>query len=625
MKAAKIYLEKSFEVAVPVAALWDIVTQTARINREMGLAPVRYKFVEGEDGLHAEVRFMGRDLKIFEKPYNWIRHERLEVERHYDGSPVRSTRSGVRFTPLNSERTQVTIFSHIEPRHAFGAWISRTLFKRRSSVRQEALYRQLEQKYAVRAPQLLPPPPDIAVNTNRLEQLLTRLRATAGLDTFALEKLGESIRHAHDDELSRMRPYVWADKMSVSRPEAVRLFLHATRAGLLDMSWSVLCPNCRVASPQTTLTRLTELSKVSHCGTCQIDFDASFDQFVELRFSPSPSVREVMSEQYCLSGPFMTPHVLAQVSVPPGTTAEFSLPVGEGFYRLRTRPRTVALNIFNRHGHSQQNIELSLGGQEKLIKQETVADRLNFKLTNPTESEMLVIFEQGAWGSQGLSAAEVTTLQDFRDLFGAEVLSPGLTIEIKNLTFLFSDLKDSTALYERTGDSSAYALVRDHFAVMGDAIARRQGAIVKTIGDAVMAVFTDPARAIAASLEIQAGIAELNAAHPEREPLIIKLGLHAGPCIAITANDILDYFGSTVNTAARVQGVSAGHDLVITEEVYNAPGVAEQLAQLRHEQFEMKLKGLSQNFRLYRFLFDATTPDASLVQTSFTGSQNPRL
>jgi adenylate cyclase len=606
--AAKIYLEKSFEVAVPVAALWDIITQTARINREMGLAPVRYKFEEGDEGLHAEVRFMGRDLKVFEKPYNWIRHERLEVERHYEGSPVRSTRSGVKFTPLDAQNTRVTIFSHIEPRNAFGAWISRTLFKRRSSVRQEA-----------RAPQLLPLPPDITVNTDRLEQLLARLRQTSELNTAALEKLGECIRTAHDDELSRMRPYAWADKMGINRSEAVRLFLHATRAGLLDMSWSVLCPNCRVANTQTSLTRLSELSKVAHCGTCQIDFDASFDQFVELRFSPSPSVREIMSEQYCVSGPYMSAHVLAQITLAPGATTEFSVALGEGFYRLRTRPRGTVLNIFTRNKPGEQLLEHIFEEEgEGIIEREITANRLKLKLTNTTQSKLLVIFEQGAWGSQGLSAAEVTTLQDFRDLFGAEVLSPGLTIEIKNLTFLFSDLKDSTALYERTGDSSAYAMVRDHFAVMGNAIARQQGAIVKTIGDAVMAVFTDSARAVAASLEIQAGIADLNAAHPEREPLIVKLGLHAGPCIAITANDILDYFGSTVNTAARVQGVSVGQDLVITDEVYHAPGVAAQLKNLRHEQFEMMLKGLSQNFRLYRFRFNA--PANVLLETHQSGA-----
>ena len=82
------------------------------------------------------------------------------------------------------------------------------------------------------------------------------------------------------------------------------------------------------------------------------------------------------------------------------------------------------------------------------------------------------------------------------------------------------------------------------------------GAVVKTIGDAVMASFGDPADAVKAALAMQAR---------DRcdHELVLKLGIHVGPSVVVTLNDRLDYFGSTVNMAARLQGQSQGGDIVL--------------------------------------------------------------
>jgi class 3 adenylate cyclase len=176
-----------------------------------------------------------------------------------------------------------------------------------------------------------------------------------------------------------------------------------------------------------------------------------------------------------------------------------------------------------------------------------------------------------------------------------------LCVSIRNLTFLFSDLKDSTAIYDTIGDSPAYARVRDHFDVMNRIIADRRGALVKTIGDAVMAVFPSVEDAIEASLEIQREFTagEIARGNPA---LKVKLGLHRGPCIAVNANDLLDYFGSTVNIAARVQAASIGGDIVVTQDVLTDPGVQQvvERAAPEIESFERELKGFSQAFTLYR-------------------------
>jgi class 3 adenylate cyclase len=156
----------------------------------------------------------------------------------------------------------------------------------------------------------------------------------------------------------------------------------------------------------------------------------------------------------------------------------------------------------------------------------------------------------------------------FRDLFAAEVVAPGEQITVGEQSLLFTDLRGSTAMYHGLGDARAYAQVRNHFGVLSDAIRKNHGGIVKTIGDAVMAVFSNPGDAFAAAEAMFAGIVEANRKSPERQQLVLKAGLHVGPCLAVNANDRLDYFGTTVNLAARLADYSRGGELAISGEIY---------------------------------------------------------
>src|SRR4029453_15247859 len=220
---------------------------------------------------------------------------------------------------------------------------------------------------------------------------------------------------------------------------------------------------------------------------------------------------------------------------------------------------------------------------------------------NTTGASVLGLLEQTAWSAQAVSASLVTAMDEFGHLFSSRVLAPGMGVSIRNLTFLFSDLKGSTMLYDTIGDSPAYARVRDHFDGMKGIIAEQHGALVKTIGDAVMAVFPSAEDAAEASLAIQREFIAGQVARGD-PALHVKLGLHRGPCIAVNANDLLDYFGSTVNIAARVQNESIGGDIVVTPEILGDPGVCRILERdsPQIETFERTLKGFSQAFTLSR-------------------------
>jgi class 3 adenylate cyclase len=175
-----------------------------------------------------------------------------------------------------------------------------------------------------------------------------------------------------------------------------------------------------------------------------------------------------------------------------------------------------------------------------------------------------------------LTAKRLLTNQSFRDLYRTDTLDVDQRLKITSLTFLFTDLKGSTELYERVGDLVAFDLVKAHFRVLHEIVAAEAGAVVKTIGDAVMATFPTPERAIAAALRMREAMRELNA---ERggEDLILKIGIHEGPCLAVTLNERQDYFGQTVNIASRVQGLAASQAIYATGAVVEHPAATKLL------------------------------------------------
>jgi class 3 adenylate cyclase len=217
------------------------------------------------------------------------------------------------------------------------------------------------------------------------------------------------------------------------------------------------------------------------------------------------------------------------------------------------------------------------------------------RIGNSASTERTVVVESRAWVREALTAHRVTTMQAFRDLFATEALRPGDEVGVGHVTLMFTDLRGSTALYSRIGDARAYQLVREHFAYMAGAVRAQNGGIVKTIGDAVMAAFSDPADALRAALAIQGNVSAFNSAHGlgAEDGLVIKLGLHGGPCIVVTLNARLDYFGSTVNLAARLQGESRGGDIVVSRALAEDPAVAPLLGDVPHEAESAKIKGFA--------------------------------
>ncbi|GIV98925.1 DUF5939 domain-containing protein [Roseiflexus sp.] len=600
MEPYTIHLHSSIVLDAPVHRLWPILSDTDRINRMVGLPA--FERTQPDHDLVQIIygHFLGVPVSWREHPFEWIFEQQFSVEREFDPPiPIKRLQTTTRFSPLPNERTKVDVEVHMAPRNLFGSIGGRLLVGQRMLRQLRQAYRELGQRAAMSERVTLPPVRQPRINHQRLRVAAERLRAF-GIRETLIDRLTDHLIGADDPQVLKMRAFALADMWGEPRMEVLRMCLYATRTGMLDLEWDVLCPSCR--GPSRRAGSLSDLEHDAYCPSCDVRYDTNFDESIEVRFSVNPDIRDAVDVPYCIGGPANTPHIVAQMALPAQSQREVRLRLTPGRYRLRSRQMTGRVAFEAVSSAASRTAHIVFRSESARIDPPIIeAGNVTIIIDNVTDTPALIVIERSEWSVQATSAALVTSLTEFRQLFSSEALSPGVGIAVRSLTFLFSDLKGSTALYDQIGDSPAYARVRDHFALMSAIIGAHNGSLVKTIGDAVMAVFSSTEAAVAAALEIQREftLGEMARGNPA---LRVKLGLHSGPCIAVNANNLLDYFGSTVNIAARVQNESIGGDIVLTDALTDDLPVRSFLERenVRLEPFERELRGLSRQFKLTR-------------------------
>ena len=608
MSFRELHKRWEFDLKSSPERLWPFIADTNRFNRDTGVPEI-----EVEAG-HKKLRNARRRVRLSiyglpveweEQPFEWVRPFRFGVERVYNKGPLARLRVSAELTPKPDGGTHLVYQLWSTPRNLPGALAAslqvNVTFARR--------FRDAIQKYdaaAINSATYESAGPNTSQSLFDLPRLASlREKFNADLDQAEVspqkraiaDRLVDFLEHADDLAVTRIRAYKLADDWNEPRRDVLEICLRATRVGLLDFRWDLLCPMCR--GPQESGRSLRDIHKDVHCATCQIDFTIDFDRYVELTFRPNPAVRRIDVQAFCIGSPEMTPHVVAQQLLAAGDQRVLNLPLERGNYRLRAFELPGSQDVtVSPEGVSEAKITISRDGWPRETLR--VNERLSLALQNQTDSEQLLILERMAWSDQATTAAEVTALQMFRDLFATEALRPGEQISVGTLTVLFTDLRDSTKLYREIGDATAFGRVMTHFDVLRKEIADHDGAVVKTIGDAIMAVFRCAADGVVAMLEAQR---KLSQPADGSVPLQLKAGLHTGPCIAVTLNDRLDYFGSTVNLAARLEALSSGNDVIISRPVFEDVQVRELLdaQQLSAVEFDMSLKGFeNERFELWR-------------------------
>jgi class 3 adenylate cyclase len=290
--------------------------------------------------------------------------------------------------------------------------------------------------------------------------------------------------------------------------------------------------------------------------------------------------------------------------------AGFMVPIQEGTSASR---QDLKIDVTD-SGHQPSAATLSAGPVHVQFQNKTTSRvAVMFNIMPPGEKADL-------WFDPFLTGKSLFNNQAFRQLYPSATLGEKGGIGVKDLTLLFTDLKGSTAMYDRIGDLKAFSLVQQHFERLTKAIQANGGAVVKTIGDAVMASFDKPSSAVKASAEMLKEIEEFNKEHGSTE-IILKIGIHRGASIAVTLNDRLDYFGQTVNIAARVQGLAGAEEIYLTKNVYLSPGVKELLEDFYVKAETASLKGVQKAMQVYKVTYE---PPAKVVTKKVTKKKSKK-
>lgn len=572
----EVRLTRSYELPCSAEEAWKYFSHTDWLNRAVGLPPVTYqtrRLDSGELVVEGESVLFRNRMRWREYPFQWLRPVVCGVQREFYNGPLLRFRGGFDISPGNQVNCTVRFLTAILPRNEFGKLLVSGVIGPASMTKLDRAVDKVRKSIlsASESETVADYPPLNVTKTDALalKAGLERLQKSEEFEPFLLRKLHDLLERADDVEVSRLRPFVVAQRWGAQKWDVVSLFLHATRAGLLDLSWEVLCPSCGEDSKPKS--RLNLLRQQMHCGTCEVGFGPEFDRSVELKFTINRSIRNVSEQKFCLGGVNFRQRIVAQATFPPESTTVLDWPIQPGRYRLRSEAWVLGVDF------SVSALAPTAGGALRLIweggtvpqcEAESFAGE-KLEVTNRTLIPLTLRVEKLAEANEVLTAREVTNWQEFRDLFSSEVLSPGEQLVVGRQILLFTDLKGSTVLYQTAGDAQAYSRVREHFEILVEVLREHRGALVKTIGDAVMAVFSSVSDALNAAVAMHRQLADQQSKYPD-SPLQLKSAVHAGPCLMITANGILDCFGSTVNYAARLLGESAADSLVLSDPVYQS-------------------------------------------------------
>ncbi len=529
---------------------------------------------------------LGLRLPFVESECSWVRDKYFIQGRTYTSGPIKHSRYTVRLHP-DGDAVVPEIKMELTPssgllRPVVGASL------RKMETRWRSL---LEGLPGFEDPSPRPP-----------RRVLSR-RAMAGIDGLAgkldpqiVEHIRSHLSDARPLELQRMRAFQLADRWQVGREAVLDAFLNAVHAGVLELYWSVRCPRCYAQT--SAAPSLGDVADHAECPSCQVAYQTDLGQHVEALFAPHPSVSPRIDEHFCTMFPMAAPEIVGCWILPADAEHTDVVPMEGGEWRLGSGGDSDVMLVPEANGAAALDWAPGSSGTERVR-----LGSLDLSLQNPADHSVRVQLIRSQTGEDVLMAGHLTTVPAFRRSMGHQVLAAGTRISTRAVCLLFTDLTDSTAMYEILGDAAAYALVRDHFDVLQVAIEAQQGVIVKTIGDAVMAAFHEPAAALNASLEMlrafDASMAEKGLPNPPK----LKIGFHLGPALVVHSDAHgLDYFGGTVNTAARTQGQANGGEILFSTPCMNDHGVREILARqgLTAEPLQATLKGLSEPVALHR-------------------------
>lgn len=311
--AKKIERLWTFDLPGTPAALWPLLSDTSRLNRALGTAVMTFEERDGKR--YGSSKNGGVKHEWLEVPWNWVSEQWLTSTRLYDRGFMKASYAIHRLEPVDGG-TRVYLYYGCVARGAFGATALRLGFPTLERAYRRVLPQIAAQLDRLKPEILLAPPTPLD------EESESRLRAgreqlvAEGLPRACVDALIDWIRTGDDIDLHRIQVLERARVWKLPTNDVLRTALHATRAGLLDLSWDTICPHCRGLREETA--KMDEIQSGGHCDVCDIDFTTDSVEAVEVTFRVHPSIREVAEQLYCSAEPATKDHIRVQATLAPG-------------------------------------------------------------------------------------------------------------------------------------------------------------------------------------------------------------------------------------------------------------------------------------------------------------------
>lgn len=549
--------------------LWPLISDTDKNFRYLGANPIYQTSVSRNipKGFLELSHNRRKSYAIWEEsPYFWEKPYRFGFTRKYRLGMLKMLQANVELR-RSFDFTEVSINLKLQPSQFFLSYfikfyieqvIKRKLEKRLYHIDEMCgnslrAYDHLNSKI-------------IRVNKRRIEKLKKQLGKETKRQRI-VNRLFEFLQKAPEEELERIHPYALAELWGEKKYAVLNVFLNAAKLNILDFEWDVCCPSCKL--PRTTFRKMKELRKNLYCEECNVEYKPDFNKNIHLVFKPNPLIRKITPKQFCIGGPHSRPHRVIQLLLSKGETRYLNVQLKEGTYHLKSYSHDGYLKI-NVREEAEDNVTFYITDQAFNEEEINISCTPNLVIKNISSQDVVCFVDSLNWKQEAIYASEVSSSPDFNALFSRETIKENSKIKASDLTLLFTDLMNSTELYVQEGDELAIGRVMSHFKIIQQIVAEERGGIVKTIGDSVMAVFREPVSALKAVQRIQQ---IFTTSSTMSESFKLKAGIHMGDCTAVNLNGRIDYFGTTVNIAARLVDTASEKELMVSESVYAHPDV----------------------------------------------------
>ena len=580
----------TFDLEISSEILWSYVSDTSRLNQTMGLSEMNFEEKNGV--LYGRSSNLGIALEWIEIPWTWVYGKYLISIREYSKGFASTVKAIYHFEKISEKSTRFYVYL---------GWIPNGLFYRLLLLASEKV---IQKKYKTilseienlsKVKNFVPQLP-IKEKESKVENKGTIYKITEDLlqkniSADLIKRLIEHIEFGNELDLYRIRVLELAKIWNVNPRDLLLTCMYATRAGLLTISWDVICPHCR--GTRLEIGSLYEVPNKANCDVCDVEFENESENSIEITFHVHPSIRNIAKVFYCSAEPAKKPHIKLQKYIAPNEAIETEIELGIGLYRLRTKgkEKTGVLQITDVETTNRVNWILEDN------QNYSSAPNPIIRILNNEDKPLLFSIEQTSWDPYTLKPAYLFSLQEFHDLFSAESISSDLKLELGLQTVFFTDIVGSSTLYENQGDSKTFLQVKKHFEEINKLVKENEGAIIKTIGDAVMAAFPSPKGAIQTAIQLR----EIFDGKKMND-IRLRMSMHYGQCIAVNLNSGIDYFGKTVNIAAKIQKLAGASQVVFTKEYKENPEVEFFLEsnKIPLEELKYSIPGMKDEFTIFR-------------------------